>query len=127
MATIFAFGDSITYGAWDIESSGWANRLRHSLDERAETDPNFYTLFYNLGIPGETTEGLLERLRSEIEARVRTKELEKNIVIFAYGANDAAFLPEENIFRVDVEKFSQNMQTAVEIARGFSSKILQKK
>ena len=30
---ILVFGDSITYGAWDKEKSGWVNRLRLALEK----------------------------------------------------------------------------------------------
>ncbi|HUC02222.1 MAG TPA: SGNH/GDSL hydrolase family protein [Candidatus Paceibacterota bacterium] len=120
--TIFAFGDSITYGAWDIENSGWANSLRRHLDQRAETDPDFYTLFYNLGIPGETTDGLVKRLRPEVETRLR--EGQENIFIFAYGANDAAMIPSEKRFRVPVAQFGANIEAAITTAKEFSSKIM---
>ena len=120
--TIFAFGDSITYGAWDIENSGWINLLRRQLDKRAETDPNFYTLTYNLGIPGETTNGLVKRIEPEIKSRLRNDQ--ENIFIFAYGANDAAFIPSENKFRVSLEQFGNNIEAAIKTARNFSSKIM---
>jgi lysophospholipase L1-like esterase len=34
---LLIFGDSITYGAWDIEG-GWAARLRKFLDGKTLTD-----------------------------------------------------------------------------------------
>ena len=124
MSIIYAFGDSITYGAWDISSSGWATRLRQYLDKRQEEDPDLYALFYNLGIPGETTEGLVTRFESETKARIRKNKVDDSIFILAYGANDAAYLPAEEKFRVSKEEFAKNLRQIIEIASSMSKKIL---
>lgn len=119
---IYAFGDSITYGAWDIKQSGWATRLRQFLDDLQEKNPNYYGLFYNLGIPGETTNGLVKRFDNETNARER--EGEEAVFIFAFGANDAAFVTTENAFRVSAEQFESNLEDVLKKARAISKKIL---
>ena len=43
MTCLLVFGDSITYGAWDLEG-GWVQRLRSFIDKKNLTDPNFYCL-----------------------------------------------------------------------------------
>ena len=122
MAIIYAFGDSITYGAWDIQKSGWATCLRQFLDELQEKNPDYYGLFYNLGIPGETTDGLVKRFTAETSARER--EDEEAMFIFAFGANDAAFLPADQKFRVSKEDFKTNLSQVLERALSISKKIL---
>ena len=122
MAIIYAFGDSITYGAWGIKSSGWANLLRQHLDDLQEKNPEYYCLFYNLGIPGETTEGLLNRFDNETNARV--KKNEESIFIFAFGANDAVFSTSENKFRVSKDEYENNLSKVLEKAGKISKKIL---
>ncbi len=122
MAIIYAFGDSITYGAWDISQSGWATRLRQFLDDFQEKNPDYYCLFYNLGIPGETTNGLVKRFENEVTARER--EGEEAIFIFAFGANDAAYLSNDNKFRVSKEKFRMNLEQVIGKAVIISKKIL---
>ncbi|MBU6427091.1 SGNH/GDSL hydrolase family protein [Patescibacteria group bacterium] len=122
MAVIYAFGDSITYGAWDIKNSGWATRLRAYLDDIQEKNPNYYGLFYNLGIPGETTDGLVKRFENETNARER--EGEEAVFIFAFGANDAAFLAAQNKFRVSKEDFWTNLETVIKKALDISKNIL---
>jgi lysophospholipase L1-like esterase len=62
MASILCFGDSITQGYIDLEG-GWTQRLRRHLDQDA-TVPRGATTFpahavFNLGISGDTAEGLL--------------------------------------------------------------------
>jgi lysophospholipase L1-like esterase len=123
MAQIFCFGDSITYGAWDVANSGWAQKLRMYLDKKQEEDDSLYFLTYNLGIPGETTGGLVNRFSSETKARIREEKQEENIFIFAYGANDAAMIPSQNKFRVDAEDFKNNLENVVDQAKKFGNKI----
>lgn len=56
---ILVFGDSIALGLWD-ENGGWVGRLTEFLIKRsiaADLEENFEV--YNLGISGDTTEGLL--------------------------------------------------------------------
>lgn len=76
MAQIFCFGDSITYGAWDVANSGWAQKLRIYLDKKQEEDDSLYFLTYNLGIPGEATDSLVNRFLSETKARIREDKQE---------------------------------------------------
>lgn len=122
MAVIYAFGDSITYGAWDIEKGGWVARLRHILDQKQEKDPDLYYILHNLGIPSETTEGLVARFETETEARSR--ENEEAIFLFAFGANDAAFITKDNKFKVSVDDYSANLATVLAKARAISPKII---
>ena len=122
MAVIYAFGDSITYGAWDIEKSGWATRLRVFLDEKQQKDPSLYYLLYNLGIPGETTEGLVARFADETEARGRGNQ--EVIFIFAFGANDNAYLVSKERFRVPKETYISNLDDVITKAQAISSKIM---
>jgi lysophospholipase L1-like esterase len=121
MVRILVFGASITYGAWDKEG-GWVQRLRKFLDEKTLTDPNFYCIIYNLGISGDTTEDLLERF--EFETKQRLKEEEKTIIIFAIGTNDSQFIHSQNSLRHSPQKFQNNLQKLVNLARKFSSKII---
>ena len=122
MAVIYAFGDSVTYGAWDVEKSGWATRLRVFLDEKQQKDPSLYYLLYNLGIPGETTEGLVKRFDHETQARRRGDE--EVIFIFAFGANDNAYLVSKERFRISKEEYISNLNTVITKARVISPKIL---
>jgi len=122
LINVFAFGDSITYGARDAVNGGWASQLRIYLDQRSDPNegPKYYT--YNLGISGETTDGLLKRFPREAEARIDPGE--ENVILFAYGANDAAWLPKESRFNVALERFRSNLMEAVAQARKLSARIL---
>jgi len=123
MAQIFCFGDSITYGAWDVVNSGWAQKLRIYLDKKQEEDSSLYFLIYNLGIPGETTDSLVNRFLPETKARIREDRQEENIFIFAYGANDSATILSQNNFSVDVKDFKNNLKNTIDQAKNFGNKI----
>ena len=62
---VLIFGDSITWGAYDPEQGGWATRLRNYFEEK-DNDIDVY----NLGISGDTTADLLERIEIEAKSRV---------------------------------------------------------
>ncbi len=122
MAVVYCFGDSITYGAWDIRGGGWSARLRNYLDDLQEKDESLYFLSYNLGIPGETTDGLVKRFTHELNARER--EGEEAIFIFAFGANDSVFMSGKNEFRVPKDRFVSNLQSILDQAMRISKKII---
>lgn len=119
---IFAFGDSITYGSWDPTNGGWAALLRRYLDEKAANDDTFFALLYNLGIPGETTDGLVKRFSQEVTARERANE-EKNF-LFAFGANDSCKIKSRDQFRVSVDQYRANLEHVITQAQGLSDKIV---
>ncbi|MEI7620781.1 MAG: GDSL-type esterase/lipase family protein, partial [Candidatus Falkowbacteria bacterium] len=124
MAQIFCFGDSITYGAWDVDSSGWANQLRAYLDRKQLENDSLYFLTYNLGVPGENTNGLANRFLSETKARIKEERPEDNIFIFAYGANDSTIISSQNKFRIGVEDFKKNLESVIDQAKKLGSKII---
>lgn len=110
------FGDSITYGEYDGVFGGWVDILkRYALQKFHEGNGNELILF-NLGIGGETTEGLLKRIPHELAAR---NSADGNIVFLSYGANDLAV--KDGVQIVDPEKFKSNIKEAVAHARQFSN------
>ncbi|SIR35886.1 SGNH/GDSL hydrolase family protein [Chryseobacterium sp. RU33C] len=112
------FGDSITYGEYDGVFGGWVDILkRYALQKFHEGNGDELILF-NLGIGGETTEGLLKRIPHELKAR---NSADGNIVFLSYGANDLAV--KDGVQIVDPEKFKKNIKEAVAHARHFSNEI----
>jgi lysophospholipase L1-like esterase len=112
------FGDSITYGEYDGVFGGWVDILkRYALQKFHEGNGDELILF-NLGIGGETTEGLLKRIPHELEAR---NSADGNIIFLSYGANDLAIKDGKQV--VESEKFKNNITTAVNHARQFSNEI----
>lgn len=112
------FGDSITYGEYDGVFGGWVDILkRYALQKFHEGNGDELILF-NLGIGGETTEGLLKRMPTELEAR---NSADGNLVFISYGANDLAI--KEGVQVVEPETFKSNMIKAVQHAKEFSKDI----
>ena len=63
MGALCVFGDSITWGAWDVEKGGWVNRLRLFIDKE-----NLNYRVFNCGVGGDTTKELVARVSSEMAA-----------------------------------------------------------
>lgn len=125
--TLFCFGDSITYGNWDSEG-GWVGRLRKSLDSKslkASSGNNlystYYTLTYNMGIPGDTSSGLLERFEGEIIPRFNPDEL--TVIIFAIGLNDTRYYQKAKEYETDLGVYEQNIWDLWEIAKKYTADV----
>jgi len=110
---INVFGDSITWGAYDIEG-GWANRLRKYLEERADD----YFEVYNLGISGDSTADLLNRIGVESDVR------NPNTIIIAIGANDASYIKSKSDNYIPIAEFKNNLIEIINEARNFTDEIV---
>jgi lysophospholipase L1-like esterase len=119
MSQILIFGDSITYGACDLEG-GWVARLRKFVDQKGLSDPDYYYLVYNLGISGNNSTDILKRF--EFEAQQRVKEEGETIIIFALGTNDSQLFAGK--FRTGPEEFKNNLQQLEVLANKFTKKII---
>jgi acyl-CoA thioesterase-1 len=111
------FGDSITYGEYDGIFGGWVDILkRYALQKFNEGSKEL--ILYNLGIGGETTEGLLKRLPHEISAR---NAADGNIIFLGYGANDLAV--KDGAQMINREQFKNNIVNAVRHAKQYAEEI----
>lgn len=119
MSQILIFGASITYGAWDLEG-GWVARLRKYADQKNLTEPDYYTLIYNLGISGDNTTDVLRRFEFEVEQRI--DEEEETVVIFSIGTNDAQLF--RGKLRIEPVQYEKNLHKLYSLARKYSSKII---
>jgi len=120
-ARIYAFGDSITYGAWDSQG-GWCDRLKRKLHQQklASSENRKFQLF-NLGIGGETSRSLLKRFKSEIDARSRADW--PAVILIATGANDTRYSP-NSAPAVSIEEYRRNLESLLEIAQEYTTKVL---
>ncbi|MDP2630727.1 MAG: SGNH/GDSL hydrolase family protein [Candidatus Uhrbacteria bacterium] len=105
------WGDSITYGAGDSEALGWVGRLRKLLEKGDDVG------VYNFGICGDTTDDLLKRFSVEADA------IKPNIIVFAIGINDSKYPVGETENVIPLEKYEQNMQELLKLARNHTDKI----
>ena len=111
------FGDSITYGEYDGVFGGWVDILKRYALQKYNEGSNELILF-NLGIGGETTEGLVNRIPHEMKAR---NSADGNIVFIGYGANDLAKKDGNQL--VKQTKFKANIETAIQDAKLYSNDI----
>ena len=114
---ILIFGDSITYGQRDLEMGGWVNRLRLAL---AHDSSITSCHVFNMGISGQTTTEILERLSRECKGRVLDDA--NNIIVIAAGINDAQI--KDGTILNDEDAFKSNVRALIEEARSFTDKVI---
>ncbi len=112
MTTICIFGDSIAFGANDFEKGGWADQLKVYLRKK-----NFITT-YNLGVSGDNSDDLLERLEAECIAR------EPNVILIAIGTNDSQYVHSKNNHRISLAKFQENLAALMKKTKLFTEKVV---
>lgn len=111
------FGDSITYGEYDGVFGGWVDILKRFALQKFHEGGN-EVIVYNLGIGGETTDGLIKRISHELGAR---NSAEGNFIFIAYGANDLAIKDGKKM--VTPEQFITNIQKAIQEAKQFTNEV----
>jgi len=114
------FGCSIAHGCWDYKYGGWVARLKKFLEQKRVSDKERY-LVYNLSISGNTAEDVLKRF--EIECKSVGKE-DFDFIIFSVGTNDSLFIFDENHLTTSPEKFKEDIQKLIKLARKFTKKII---
>lgn len=122
MSQILIFGASTTYGAWD-EKGGWSDRLKQFLHKKA-IDSNYENdwIVYNLGIDGDTTEGILERFDSETEIRIWPET--ETIIIISTGINDSMFVHKTGATKVSIQDFQADLEDIIKKAKKYTEKII---
>ena len=104
---IVAIGSSSLYGMVDPDGQGYIGRLRKWLENQNED----YDVF-NLGIGGDTTTGMLKRLRSE--ATIRKPDL----ILLTSGLNDTRRTGSRKApATTSIKMFRENIQNLISTAR----------
>lgn len=104
------FGDSISYGLYDKEYLGWVNRLKLKLNN------NHY--LFNLAIPGQSSNDILNKF--EIELKNRYNDLDNFKLIFGFGIKDAVLLNKDNNH---LNIFKENIFKIIEISKNYTKDI----
>lgn len=120
---ILVFGDSIVHGLYDT-SGGWAQRIANALHQTTLNSMlsgtgREYEVF-NLGISGDTTEGVMSRIESEVETRRLYDQDE--LIIIAVGMNDVVL--RNNRAEMDVYEFQEQLEKLSEKALNLTKKVL---
>lgn len=124
MTLFLVFGTSTTYGAWDIEG-GWVQRLRKYLDQKQFNNPDLYYVVYNLGISGDTSEGMLERFEFETKQRLALRdEGEEVIIMICVGVNDSIYNNKTKKNQVDLNKYASNIEKLIRLAKKYTTKVI---
>lgn len=118
MPSLCIFGASSTWGAWDTEKGGWANRLRLWIDEKNLAKDDFYLETYNCGVSGDTTADVLDRIDVELAAR------EPVIVMLSLGDNDSLYRDKPGKHPLTLEQYEQNVRELTKRARKYTDKII---
>jgi lysophospholipase L1-like esterase len=120
MFAICAFGDSIVLGRGDNLDRGWAGRLRKYFEAK-----DYYNVFYNLGIPGDTSTELLKRFDTECDVRMQKKhESDRFVVLVGIGLNDSRYEDIVGNAQTEPERFRENVLSLIEIAKKYTSEIV---
>ncbi len=106
MYAIICIGDSITYGVGELPCKGWVGRLKDTLEKN-------HRFVYNLGIPGDTAEGIMSRLEAELCRNQLRRNGDKSLVILNSGMNDSRKSDGKPIFTD--EEYKNNLITIFEI------------
>jgi len=124
MTLFLVFGTSTTYGAWDLEG-GWVQRLRKYLDQKQFNDQGLYYVVYNLGISGDTSEGILERFEFETKQRLALKdEGEEVIIMICVGVNDSIYNNKTKKHQVELNKYALNVEKLIHLAKKYGTKVV---
>jgi len=122
MTQILVFGASSTYGCWDIEG-GWVQRLRKFLDQKViDSDYEEYFITYNLGIDGDTAEGVFKRFESE--SKIRMWPDEETVFIISVGGNDSIFVHKTKKTKFSTDQYKENLVKIITLAKKYSDKII---
>ncbi|MFB2898077.1 GDSL-type esterase/lipase family protein [Aerosakkonemataceae cyanobacterium BLCC-F50] len=89
---VVALGDSLVYGFGDHEGGGWVERLRRQW----MMPPNPGHVLYNLGVRGDRTQQVAERLEDEFRNRGELRNRVPDLIILSVGVNDSARLARPN-------------------------------
>jgi len=117
---ILCFGDSITFGEIDTEHGGWVDRLKDDCIRQYADSIRQEVSVYNLGICGETTDGLFARFSTEFNAR--HVKGQSALVIFSYGMNDIVIHKDKNI--VPEKYFVRNLKSCIDFAKSKGAKVI---
>ncbi len=111
---IVAIGDSLVYGFGDPEGGGWVERLRRQWLQ-PETPGH---AVYNLGVRGDTTQRVAQRLVQEFQTRGEFRNRVPDLLLLSVGLNDTCRVgkPDGRPF-TQFELFQAQMSELLETAQ----------
>lgn len=120
---VLIFGDSIAQGFFDSQG-GWAGRLSQHYHEATLNSvlnkSNNWIQVFNLGIAGNTSEEVLNRI--EAETMARSESGHEVVIVLAVGTPDAKM--QNNIAAQDVYEFQETYEKLIDKAKDIADKVL---
>ena len=111
---IVALGDSLVYGFGDPEGGGWVERLRRQW----MADEHQAHVLYNLGIRGDRTFQVKNRLLEEFRNRGELRNRVPDLIMLSVGINDSPRLGRaDGSCFTHFETFGQQMENLLEQAQ----------
>ncbi|MGX5174388.1 SGNH/GDSL hydrolase family protein [Aliikangiella sp. IMCC44653] len=122
---IFCFGDSVVWGESDELGGGWCERikllaLQGKITPNSQPSKSLECFVYNLGIGGETSDGLARRIENELASRVIRAQ--QNWVIVSPSINDIAIKKNKNT--VPLSYFERNMIACINAAKALGCRVI---
>ncbi len=111
---IVALGDSIIYGYGDPDGGGWVERLRRQWMAVENQGP----VLYNLGIRGNRTVQVLDRLEQEFRQRGELRNQVPDGIVLSVGVNDSARIQSpQGRYYTNLEQFQLQINSLLEVAQ----------
>ena len=116
---VLVFGDSIAFGASDIEG-GWVQHLRNhyrkiDIANRTDIQPDVY----NVAISGDRSRDVLKRIENEIIARDNG---DIRAIIIAIGINDSQ--SDSGVVDATIEEYVSNLRAIFSISKKYTNKAI---
>ena len=108
---IVILGDSIVWGAADLQKGGWPNRLISYFRKNKSA-----VKIYSKGIIGNDTGKLINDFDEEV------KNQNPDVIIFAIGINDAQITNGQS--RISLKQFEQDLILLISMAKKFAPKVI---
>lgn len=103
---ILVFGDSIAHGSNDRIYGGWAVKLKNYFAKTGQ----FHEV-YNLGISGEKSDQIIQRIETESIPRKSAKPENKTLLIIGITVNDTRITNDINADSdVSIDEFTKNLK-----------------
>ncbi|MCU0653643.1 MAG: GDSL-type esterase/lipase family protein [Candidatus Pacebacteria bacterium] len=118
---IYILGDSVAFGE-GMSQGGWPQLLNSFLIERYAGGGAKEFRVYNLSVGSERTREVLARMDAELLARGAAGH--ENVIVFAVGLNDSAFVHSANTNWIDFAEFTENVKKLIDSAKKYSDKVI---
>jgi len=122
MYCIIIFRDSISFGKGEFPKIGWSGRLKNYFETEEKDIRN---RIFNLGISGDNSNSLLNRIESEINARInRLFPDDRFVVMVAIGINDCIGISSPNNLQTKPEFFERNIKEIIKKTKKYTDDII---